>query len=163
MNFSIMAKLPVGIDIIPPNETNTPLFVGMSAGAKLPTVFDSPDVWDPTTEECEQARYKDYTGVDSLVAFFLSIVVYIGVQYLEHCLGRPLFTFPGGTPYDKPFPDSSDHDDADDKKEATVETVKNAVDVNLDGGLVPVRAVAAAAPMFLHQYHVAEPKSEMFA
>jgi hypothetical protein len=134
----------------------------MSLGAKLPIVFDSPDVWDPTTEECDQARYKDYTGVDSLVAFFLSIVVYIGVQYLEHCLARPLFTFPGGTPYDKPFPDSSDREDAYDKKVAKAETVKHVVDVKLDGGVVPVRAVAAA-PMFLHQYHVEEPKSEMFA
>jgi hypothetical protein len=76
-----------------------------SIGAKLSVVFDAPDVWDPATEQCGQIRYEDYTGVDSLGAFFLSIIVFVTVQYMEHALGRPLFTFPGGTPYDKPFPD----------------------------------------------------------
>jgi hypothetical protein len=71
-------------------------------------VFDAPDVWDPATEQCDQPRYEDYTGVDSLGAFFLSIIVFVTVQYMEHSLGRPLFTFPGGTPYIKPFPDSGD-------------------------------------------------------
>jgi hypothetical protein len=77
-------------------------------GAKLSAVFDAPVVWDPATEQCDQPRYEDYTGVDSLGAFFLSIVVFVTVQYTEHSWGRPLFTFPGGIPYDKPIPDSAD-------------------------------------------------------
>lgn len=72
-----------------------------SPGSKLPNFIDDGDVWDPSVEQCVQPRYEDYTGVDSLGAFFLSIIVYLVFQWLEDSMGRPLFTFPGGTPYDR--------------------------------------------------------------
>lgn len=45
--------------------------------------------------------YEDYTGVDSMSAFFCSVIVFVTVQFLEYKMQRPLFRFPGDAPYDK--------------------------------------------------------------
>lgn len=77
---------------------------GTAASTLLPTFFDVDDPalwWDPNVEVCEQTQYRDFTGVDSLSAFLTSILVFVGVQSLEHWLGRPLYRFPGLTPYRK--------------------------------------------------------------
>lgn len=45
-----------------------------------------------------------------MAAFALSIVVFVFVQMSEAALGRHLFSFPGGTPYDKVLDDGSELD-----------------------------------------------------
>jgi hypothetical protein len=77
---------------------------GTAASANLPTFVDPGDgdipQWDPSVETCEQTQFEDYTGVDSLSAFLMSIVVFCTVQYWEILRnGKPLFTYPGMEPY----------------------------------------------------------------
>jgi hypothetical protein len=80
---------------------------GGAASTKLPLFFDAePEyIWDPTVEVCQQELYRDFTGVDSLSAFLLSVIVFCTVQFLEFCLQRPLFNLPGLIPYLKPGQD----------------------------------------------------------
>lgn len=84
---------------------NDPEFLdyGAAASDKFPTFFDEPaeSLWNPDVEKCAQSRYEDYTGVDSLAAFLVSLVVFVLVQTLEHRNGGPLFTLPGMKPYVK--------------------------------------------------------------
>jgi hypothetical protein len=78
---------------------------GTAASANFPVFFDEPakDFWNATEEPClPEVYFKDYTGVDSLASFLGSIIVFLSVQFLEHKMGRPLFTFvPGLVGYDK--------------------------------------------------------------
>lgn len=77
---------------------------GEAASPLAPVFVDAPpeEVWNPDdpNQTCDQDRYSDFTGVDSLSAFFASIVVFTSVQYIEHHIGR-LFTLPGMEPYEK--------------------------------------------------------------
>jgi Na+/proline symporter len=76
---------------------------GPAASTLLPTFVDGPagSVWDPSVEPCEQEKYADYTGVDSLAAFGASTLVFLLLQFVEHKIGRPLFYFPGDVGYEK--------------------------------------------------------------
>lgn len=60
---------------------------GPTASAKLPVfVEDSTGeigVWDPAEEPCEQKRFRDFTGADSLGSAFVSLVVFVAIQWLE--------------------------------------------------------------------------------
>jgi hypothetical protein len=58
---------------------------GSAASTAFPTYFDKPqeELWDPNTEQCEQPRYNDWTGVDSLVAPVAAAIVFVFVQFLE--------------------------------------------------------------------------------
>ena len=103
---------------------------GTAASVALPTFFDVEDPalwWDPTVEVCEQVQFRDFTGVDSLSAFLCSILVFVGVQFIEHRLGRPLYNFPGLVPYRK------DTSEPDDTEKAAVEADK-AVELEETGG-----------------------------
>lgn len=75
---------------------------GTAASANFPPVFDQPTelLWNPEVEQCTQEQFKDYTGIDSLTAFGVSIVVFVSIQFLERN-GKVLFTLPGMQPYDK--------------------------------------------------------------
>jgi len=77
---------------------------GPAASTRLPTFIDGneTEVWNPVTEPCDQSRYSDYTGVDSLTSFLVSLVVYTSVQTIENATGKPLFTFAGLEGYIKP-------------------------------------------------------------
>lgn len=94
---------------------------GPAASAALPTFFDAPaeDLWDPAAEPCEGAQFEDYTGVDSLAAFIASVVVFVLVTLLEKGVGKPLFSFPGLSPYEKNF---HEHDDPKDETVKTGDT-----------------------------------------
>jgi len=76
---------------------------GSAASTGFPVFFDMPtaDVWDPAVEQCQQARFKDYTGVDSLSAFAISVITFVVIQAIENSSGKPLFTFPGMDGYEK--------------------------------------------------------------
>ena len=74
---------------------------GEAASANLPTFFDVPQniTWNPEEEVCDQSRFEDYTGVDSLAAFVASIITFVLVQTIEQ--NGPMFELPGVTPYKK--------------------------------------------------------------
>lgn len=76
---------------------------GAAASANFPPFFDEPAeaLWNPDVEQCKQERFEDYTGVDSLSAFFVSLIVFVTVQYIENMNGEPLFTLAGMEPYIK--------------------------------------------------------------
>lgn len=76
---------------------------GPAASLKAPTFFDgnSSMIWNPAVEPCEQGRYKDYTGLDSLVSLAASALVFVLVQVIESRLDRRLFRFPGDVGYIK--------------------------------------------------------------
>ena len=46
------------------------------------------EVWDPTEEPCDQVRFSDFTGADSLGAAVTSLVVFCFFQFLER--GKPV-------------------------------------------------------------------------
>lgn len=46
---------------------------------------------DPSVEECQQERYNDWTGIDSLVAPMAALVVFVSVQFAER--NGPIFNF----------------------------------------------------------------------
>ena len=94
-----------GFLLLPYNKDEF-LNYGAAASADLPTFVDpgGGDVpqWDPDKQSCQQEHFKDYTGVDSLSAFLMSILVFVGVQYVESLRGgKPLFTLQGMTGYEK--------------------------------------------------------------
>eukprot|EP00178_Gracilaria_changii_P012235 TRINITY_DN345_c0_g1_i2.p1 TRINITY_DN345_c0_g1~~TRINITY_DN345_c0_g1_i2.p1 ORF type:complete len:508 (+),score=44.46 TRINITY_DN345_c0_g1_i2:3314-4837(+) len=75
---------------------------GTAASLKLPLFVDdaAENVWNPAQEVCDQERFRDYSGVDSLTAFAASIAVFVAVQLIERYTGS-LFRFPGDVPYQK--------------------------------------------------------------
>ena len=58
---------------------------GSAASTAFPPFWDEPaeDLWDADAEPCEQKRFNDLTGVDSLTAPLVGLVVFVTVQYLE--------------------------------------------------------------------------------
>lgn len=78
---------------------------GLAASLKLPTSVNgnTTTVWNPEQETCAQdGSFKDYSGIDSLVAFFASVVVFVAVQTIEtRVIRKRLFRFPGDEGYDK--------------------------------------------------------------
>jgi Na+/proline symporter len=88
------------------------LDLGEAASTRLPVFIDAPpeEVWNPSEEQCDQPRFEDYTGVGSLTAFFVSLVVFVLVQFLEHHMGGPLFTLPGCQPYQKYAAEAKEED-----------------------------------------------------
>ena len=66
---------------------------GSAASTAFPTFFDksSDELWDPSVEECQQERYNDWTGIDSLVAPMAALVVFASVQFAER--NGPIFNF----------------------------------------------------------------------
>ena len=68
-------------------------------------------VWNPEEEICHQELFSDFTGVDSIAAFLMSILVFVTVQILEHHKGGPLFELAGMEPYLKPGQDGYTGDD----------------------------------------------------
>jgi hypothetical protein len=88
---------------------------GSAASSLFPTFFDKPaeELWDPAVETCNSTQLEDYTGVDSLSAFIVSIIVFVSVTAIEHARGgKPLFDFPGLQPYEKPSVTKEDEEAA---------------------------------------------------
>ncbi len=69
---------------------------GPAATTAYPPFWDVADAdkWDSDTEQCSQPRFNDWTGVDSLSAPIVSLVVFILVQILEK--NGPLINFEKG-------------------------------------------------------------------
>jgi hypothetical protein len=66
-----------------------------------PLVNATGEVWDPSEEQCDQEPFSDFTGVDLLAAPFVSLILFVSVQWWEHVKERPLFEFPGSEGYEK--------------------------------------------------------------
>ena len=58
---------------------------GSAASSRVPPFWDMPeaDLWDATAEQCDQRRFNDLTGVDSLAAPLVGLIVFVFVQFLE--------------------------------------------------------------------------------
>ena len=58
---------------------------GSAASTAFPPFWDEPaeDLWDADAEPCEQKRFNDLTGVDSLAAPVVGFIVFVAVQFLE--------------------------------------------------------------------------------
>jgi Na+/proline symporter len=83
-----------------------PEFFDYGPGAStLPPAFidtnSTEGTWDPEVDICYQETFSDFTGVDSLAAPIVSLLVFTLVQCLEHFKGEALFQFAGGVGYDK--------------------------------------------------------------
>ena len=100
--------LPKDGYLLLPWDSPSFLDVGPGASADYPAFYDVPDEskWDEEAEPCIQERFTDYTGVDSISAFVVSLILFVGVQFIEWRMGRALFEFAGSEGYIK---DTTEH------------------------------------------------------
>jgi len=87
-------SLPKDGFLILPYKKDEFLDYGPASSDLYPNFFDkvAADRWDPTT--CEQKRFSDYTGVDSLVSPLFSFIVFFTIHFLEARRGAPFNIFP---------------------------------------------------------------------
>jgi len=85
--------LPKDGFLIAPFPGDEFLDYGSAASTAFPPFFDEPaaDLWDADAEPCEQTRLNDLTGVDSLAAPAVGLLVFVVVQFLER--DGPLIEF----------------------------------------------------------------------
>jgi hypothetical protein len=82
------------------------LNMGPAASVLYPSFIDvnASEHWNPSEQACEQRRFDDFTGVDSLVAPFVALVLFCIIQTWENVImKRALFSFPGDCGYEKVF------------------------------------------------------------
>jgi hypothetical protein len=82
---------------------------GPAASSLFPAFVDvdPSEQWDPAVQPCEQETFRDFTGVDSLVAPLVALFVFAAIQYIENSVcKRALFSFPGDAGYDKTIGDA---------------------------------------------------------
>jgi hypothetical protein len=86
-------SLPKDGFLLAPFSADEFLDYGAAATTNVPSFFDVPDdeKWDPSTEQCDQPRFNDWTGVDSLSAPLVGLFVFALVQFLER--DGPLIDF----------------------------------------------------------------------
>jgi len=116
---------------------------GPAASDKLPVFIDADpsNYWDPDTEPCDQRRFEDYTGVDSLSSFVICLVLFLSIQFIEHKLGKPLFRFGGDEGYIK---DTTEHPLKGKRTAAAMEMMNDPALKAMDAsgtGSVPTAAV----------------------
>jgi Na+/proline symporter len=89
--------------LVAPFDSDNFLIAGAAASSALPTFMDAAPsaLWDAAAQTCQQERYRDWTGIDSLASPLVSLLVFLPIHYIERALGRPLFWFPWGEGYDK--------------------------------------------------------------
>ena len=114
--------LPKDGYLILPFQYEEFLKYGVSPSEKYPLFFDAPveEIWDPTTQPCEQEYYDDYTGTDSLASFFAAAFVFLCVQTIENRRGRALFDFRGLQGYVKDT-EGANYEDAEMEKGVPVD------------------------------------------
>jgi hypothetical protein len=85
--------LPKDGFLIAPWSGDEFLDYGPAASTAFPPHFDQPeaDLWDSDAEPCDQPRLTDFTGVDSLSAPAVGLLVFVLVQFLER--NGPLVDF----------------------------------------------------------------------
>ncbi|KAL7468369.1 hypothetical protein ACHAXS_008592 [Conticribra weissflogii] len=87
--------LPKDGNLLMPFDGNEFLNYGAAASTAFPAFFDVPaeQHWDPSVdgEQCEQSRCNDWTGVDSLAAPIVALLVFVLIQWLER--DKPIFNF----------------------------------------------------------------------
>ena len=104
--------LPKDGNLILPFGGDAFLNYGKAKVSLFPTFFDvdQADKWDPSAEQCDQTRLRDYTGVDSLVAPLFSLLCFLVVHYGEKATGAKWRLVPEWmvTPRDWQDPDAHD-------------------------------------------------------
>lgn len=100
--------LPKDGFLLLPFDSPAFLDVGPAASDLYPRFIDTEEAnyWDPATEPCVQVGFSDYTGVDSLSSALVGLVLFLGVQFIEHMIGGPIFVFGGMKGYMK---DTTEH------------------------------------------------------
>jgi Na+/proline symporter len=78
-------SLPKDGFLIAPFGGDEFLDYGPGASTAYPSFWDEEeaDRWDSSAEQCEQTRLNDFTGVDSLAAPVVGLIVFVAVQFLE--------------------------------------------------------------------------------
>lgn len=78
-------SLPKDGFLIAPFGGDEFLDYGPGASTAYPSFWDEEeaDRWDSSAEQCEQTRLNDFTGVDSLAAPVVGLIVFVTVQFLE--------------------------------------------------------------------------------
>lgn len=113
---------------------------GIGASEGWPTFLNEGiDTWDPAVDVCQQTKFEDFTGVDSLSAFLLSIIAFVLVQFIENKTGKPLFELPGLVGYEK----NLGHEDSSEKPTEKTGAVKPDDSDDDKGGLVGEEEVIA--------------------
>jgi len=104
---------------------------GAAASANVPGFWDELEEnrWDQSSEPCEQSRFNDLTGVDSVAAPVVGLIVFMTVQFLER--NGPLIDFKKdgvmipylkeGQGYDEDKDLKEGHDEDEDKDNVFVE------------------------------------------
>jgi hypothetical protein len=103
--------LPKDGSLIFPFPGDIFLKFGPAASAKYPSFIDAEpsEHWNPEDQPCDQERFNDWTGVDSLAAEGSALLCFCAIQVVENrLLQRKLFAFPGEAGYDKPKHDLSE-------------------------------------------------------
>jgi Na+/proline symporter len=105
--------LPKDGFLLAPFDGDEFLDYGKAASSAVPGFIDAveADRWNQTTDPCKQSRFNDLTGVDSLSAPFVSLIVFVIVQFLER--NKPLFIFKEEgimCPYEKNVESDKDKD-----------------------------------------------------
>ena len=69
---------------------------GSAASSGVPPFWDEPEeiLWNQEAEPCGQERFNDLTGVDSLMAPVVGLLVFVTVQFLER--NGPIISFKAG-------------------------------------------------------------------
>ena len=77
--------LPKDGFLLAPFGSDEFLNYGSAASSGVPPFWDFPEDqrWNPETEQCVQERYADLSGVDSLAAPLVCLIVFVLVQFLE--------------------------------------------------------------------------------
>jgi hypothetical protein len=86
---------------------------GPAASSLLPSFMDvdPSEHWNPEVQPCKQETLRDFTGVDSLAAPVVALVIFVLIQYFENRVyHRSLFSFPGDAGYEKYSSDASAKD-----------------------------------------------------
>lgn len=101
MRLILEFSLPKDGFLLLPYSKDEFLDYGTPRSDLYPGFFDVGDAnkWDSST--CEQKRFKDFTGVDSLASPAFSLVVFLVVHYWEKARGSPLINSKYLTPYTK--------------------------------------------------------------
>ena len=107
MRLILEFSLPKDGFLLLPFKKDEFLDYGVPSSDLYPGFFDvvDDDKWDKSS--CEQSRFKDFTGVDSLASPVFSLVVFAVVHLWEKSRGKPLIGGKYMTPYTKELGDAA--------------------------------------------------------
>lgn len=120
-------SLPKDGFMLAPWDGDEFLNYGSAASSGVPPFWDYPEEerWNPETEQCVQERFSDLSGLDSLAAPVVCLIVFVIVQFLER--NGPLIEFAEGGAM-SPYMKEGQGLDNEEEEEKEVEKPKESVD-----------------------------------